>query len=224
MNAEHFEPIVILGIIGTATFYGRFVLQWIVSELRQQSVMPPAFWYMSAAGSVLLLAFGILSHSLLGTLGQNINVVIYGRNISHIWREKEILTPFRDRMLHVLTFTFAGVGLCAVAWLAWREWHTNTDKSVDEAREAWGWLILGLVGQALFAARFILQWIATERAKRSVVPRAFWFLSFFAATFQCIAYYQREELIFATGMAFTVFIYTRNIWFIYVHKAETQIS
>ena len=213
-----------LGILGSVIFYGRFLLQWIVSEIQKQSVMPTGFWYMSAVGSVMLLTFGILTHSLLGTLGQNMNVVIYGRNISHIWREKGILTPARAALLHIFTLGFAAVGLCAVVWLAWREWHTYDDSPPAQAREALGWLILGLTGQALFAARFLLQWIATERAKRSVVPRAFWFLSFFAATFQCAAFFQRQEYVFAVGMAFTVFIYTRNIWFIYTNKTETQTT
>ena len=222
MNPESVSPILVLGIIGSVVFYGRFLVQWVVSEVRKQSVMPTVFWYMSAVGSVMLLSFGILNQSLLGTLGQNLNVVIYGRNITHIWREREVLTPTRKTFLNLFMVGAATVGMCAVGWLAWREWQGYGEQSAAETREAVGWLILGLLGQALFAARFILQWVATERAKRSVVPRAFWFLSFFAASFQSVAFLQRDQMVFAVGMAFTVFIYARNIWFIYRDDTETQ--
>ena len=207
--------ILALGVIGGLIFYGRFLVQWIVSEIQKQSVMPVAFWYMSAVGSVMLLVYGILSQSLLGTLGQNINVVIYGRNIAHIWRERETLTPGVSRLLHATMGIIACIGLIAVASLVIREWNLQAEKPVSDSQVAWAWLFVGLIGQALFALRFILQWFVTERAKRSIVPNAFWFISFFAALFQCAAFIQREEWIFAAGMILTVFIYGRNIWFIY---------
>jgi lipid-A-disaccharide synthase-like uncharacterized protein len=215
MNDPVNTLILALGIIGGLIFYGRFLVQWVTSEIQKQSVMPVVFWYMSAVGSVMLLVYGILSQSLLGTLGQNINVVIYGRNIAHIWRERDTLTPTTSMILHVTMGIIASVGLLAVLQLGLREWQVQGEKSATESQVAWAWLFVGLVGQGLFAARFILQWIMTERAKRSVVPNAFWFLSFFAALFQCAAFIQRERWIFAAGMVLTVFIYSRNIWFIY---------
>ena len=41
----------------------------------------------------------------------------------------------------------------------------------------WLWLGIGFLGQALFSARFLVQWLASERARRSIMPRAFWFFS-----------------------------------------------
>lgn len=213
--------ILALGVVGGLIFYGRFMVQWIVSEIQKKSVMPVAFWYMSAIGSVMLLVYGILSQSLLGTLGQNINVVIYGRNIAHIWRERETLTPGVSRLLHVTMGVIACIGLIAVANLVIREWNLQAEKPASESQVAWAWLFVGLVGQGLFALRFILQWIVTEREKRSVVPNAFWFISFFAALFQSAAFIQREQWVFAIGMVLTVFIYSRNIWFIYRGPSAT---
>ncbi|MFP6582995.1 MAG: lipid-A-disaccharide synthase N-terminal domain-containing protein [Candidatus Hydrogenedentota bacterium] len=213
--------ILALGVVGGLVFYGRFIVQWIASERKKRSAMPIVFWYMSAVGSVMLLTYGILDRSLLGTLGQNINVIIYGRNIAHIWRDEDRLTPTTSRILHLAMGIIAIIGLIAVVQLSLREWQVQSDKSPLESQTAWAWLILGLVGQGLFAARFILQWIVTERAKRSIIPNAFWFLSFFAALFQCAAFVQREKWVFAIGMALTVFIYSRNIWFIYRGQPST---
>jgi lipid-A-disaccharide synthase-like uncharacterized protein len=219
-DAEN-KLVLALGVIGGLIFYGRFIVQWIVSERKKQSVMPIPFWYMSALGSVMLLTYGILDRSLLGTLGQNINVVIYGRNIAHIWRDEDRLTPTTSRLLHLAMGIIACVGLFAVIQLSLREWQVQAEKSPVESQIAWAWLMLGLVGQGLFALRFILQWIVTERAKRSIIPNAFWFISFFAALFQCAAFIQREKWVFAVGMALTVFIYSRNIWFIYRDQSST---
>ncbi|MED5500275.1 MAG: lipid-A-disaccharide synthase N-terminal domain-containing protein, partial [Pseudomonadota bacterium] len=43
--------------------------------------------------------------------------------------------------------------------------------------QEWLWVTIGFIGQALFSARFIIQWLASERARRSVIPIAFWFFS-----------------------------------------------
>lgn len=77
------------------------------------------------------------------------------------------------------------------------------------------WLIVGFLGQALFGSRFLLQWIASEREKRSVVPRAFWFCSIAGgATLLSYAVY-RMDPVFICGQALGIFIYARNLYFIY---------
>ncbi len=207
-----------LGVTAASIFYGRFILQWIASEYQKKSVMPTLFWYMSVVGSVMLLTFGILDQSLLGIIGQNINVVIYGRNIVHIWRERGTLTPMTSAILHLTMFTIAAVGLFFVVRFAYLEWGTQNEKDSAESKIGWAWLAVGLLGQALFALRFILQWITTEKHKRSIVPNIFWIISLIAALLQCSAFVQREKWIFAIGMAITVLIYSRNIWFVYWKK------
>ncbi|MFD2190437.1 lipid-A-disaccharide synthase N-terminal domain-containing protein [Pistricoccus aurantiacus] len=73
------------------------------------------------------------------------------------------------------------------------------------------WLIVGFVGQGLFSARFIVQWLASERAKRSVVPIAFWFFSLGGgATLLAYAIYRRDP-VFILGQAAGLFIYARNL-------------
>jgi lipid-A-disaccharide synthase-like uncharacterized protein len=73
------------------------------------------------------------------------------------------------------------------------------------------WLIVGFLGQALFSARFIVQWVASERARRSVVPRAFWLFSLGGgATLLAYAVYRRDP-VFIVGQAAGLFIYLRNL-------------
>jgi lipid-A-disaccharide synthase-like uncharacterized protein len=77
------------------------------------------------------------------------------------------------------------------------------------------WLAIGLLGQALFSARFLVQWIASERRRRSVVPRAFWYFSVGGGlTLLAYAIYRRDP-VFIIGQGAGVFVYARNLWFIY---------
>ena len=77
------------------------------------------------------------------------------------------------------------------------------------------WLGVGLVGQALFSARFLVQWIASERRKRSVVPRAFWYFSVGGGvTLLAYALYRRDP-VFILGQGAGLFVYARNLWFIH---------
>lgn len=77
------------------------------------------------------------------------------------------------------------------------------------------WLTVGFLGQGLFATRFLVQWLASERRKRSVIPRAFWFLSIAGGlTLLSYAIYRRDP-VFIVGQVTGVFIYARNLWFIY---------
>ena len=73
------------------------------------------------------------------------------------------------------------------------------------------WIAVGFLGQAFFSARFLVQWLASERAKRSVVPIAFWFLSLGGgATLLAYAIY-RADPVFIVGQGAGLFIYLRNL-------------
>lgn len=81
---------------------------------------------------------------------------------------------------------------------------------VRDPRRAW--LAVGLLGQACFSARFVVQWIVSERRGRSVVPESFWYLSLGGgATPLTYALYVGDPM-FIMGQAFGLLIYVRNIW------------
>jgi lipid-A-disaccharide synthase-like uncharacterized protein len=73
------------------------------------------------------------------------------------------------------------------------------------------WLAFGIVAQLLFTGRFLVQWLASEKAGRSVVPMAFWFLSIAGGTMTLIYGLVKREPVIIMGQAFAVFIYVRNI-------------
>lgn len=85
------------------------------------------------------------------------------------------------------------------------------------------WVIVGFFGQAFFSARFLIQWIVSERAKKSIVPTAFWLFSIGGgATLLAYSIY-REDPVFIAGQGTGLLIYFRNIQFILKHrKAEAE--
>lgn len=96
------------------------------------------------------------------------------------------------------------------AWLA-----------VDGWTEFW-WVAVGLGGQLLFTARFLVQWIASERARNSVVPVAFWYFSLGGGLILLAYAIYRKDPVFILGQTTGVFIYARNLWLIHAHRSRGE--
>ena len=79
----------------------------------------------------------------------------------------------------------------------------------------YAWLAIGLLGQALFSARFLVQWIASERKKQSVVPRQFWYFSIGGGLTLLVYALYRRDPVFILGQGAGLFVYARNLYFIH---------
>ncbi len=83
------------------------------------------------------------------------------------------------------------------------------------ASEPWLWLALGFLGQGLFSARFVVQWLASEKKGESVVPVSFWYLSI-AGSLTVLAYaIYRFDPVFMLAYGFNSFVYVRNLMLIF---------
>ena len=201
----------ILGMAGALIFYSRFYLQWLASEREGQSTIPEVFWHMSTIGSLALLVYAIATQSPLGALGQCFNLVVYARNLVHIWRNRLAVSPRTIWLIHFLVGAVTIVSIAFVASVWTHEFHVNREAAPAVARQTWLWLGVGVIGQILFACRFLVQWVATERNCASTVPVAFWYLSVVATVLQIACFVQRAEWIFAVGSAAVILIYFRNL-------------
>jgi lipid-A-disaccharide synthase-like uncharacterized protein len=76
------------------------------------------------------------------------------------------------------------------------------------------WLVFGLAAQLVFGSRFLLQWIASERAGRSVMPLSFWFLSIAGGMMTLVYGLVRREPVIIFGQALSTIIYLRNLMLI----------
>jgi lipid-A-disaccharide synthase-like uncharacterized protein len=83
------------------------------------------------------------------------------------------------------------------------------------------WLSIGLIGQALFSARFFVQWLTSEREKKSVFPIAFWYFSIGGGVTLLAYAIHKEDPVFIIGQASGLFIYLRNLYFVVYERKLT---
>jgi lipid-A-disaccharide synthase-like uncharacterized protein len=82
------------------------------------------------------------------------------------------------------------------------------------------WLSVGFAAQAMFSMRFVIQWLASEKARRSVVPETFWYFSFAGGLMLFIYAIYRMDPVFILGQGSGLLIYARNIHFIMLARRE----
>src|SRR5437879_12969999 len=85
-----------------------------------------------------------------------------------------------------------------------------------------GWVALGFVAQAFFTMRFVVQWIASERARKSVIPVAFWFFSIGGGALLLIYALYRRDPVSIAGQALGLLVYIRNVYFLLVNGKQAS--
>lgn len=86
-----------VGFTGQLVFTGRFLVQWIASERKGQSIVPVAFWYLSILGSWLLLLYAVYRRDPVIIAGQSLGVIVYSRNLMLIHQGKRANAASRTR-------------------------------------------------------------------------------------------------------------------------------
>jgi lipid-A-disaccharide synthase-like uncharacterized protein len=82
------------------------------------------------------------------------------------------------------------------------------------------WVLLGFAAQAFFTMRFAVQWIASERVGRSVIPIAFWWFSIGGGLLLFVYALYRRDPVFIAGQGFGVLVYLRNLYFVMRERRE----
>lgn len=212
----------VFGLLGAVIFQGRFYLQWLASERAKKSIVPLEFWYMSSVGALMLLTYGVHKKEPVGVLSFAFNIVVYARNLVHIWRNRGRLTKTMHTAIHAGVALTALVAAYFVITVWMHQYEVTRAATRVEAQKTWFWIAVGTAGTAMFAGRFLIQWIATERARTSVIPNVFWYLSLGATFLQLASYTQRAQWVFALGSAASIVIYARNLWFIHRGAGESM--
>lgn len=80
------------------------------------------------------------------------------------------------------------------------------------------WVMVGFVGQMMFTARFLVQWLASEKQRRSVIPVMFWYFSLGGGLILFLYALYRRDPVFILGQSTGLIIYIRNLWLIRAEK------
>ena len=188
-----------VGYLGHALFFTRFFIQWIVSEKKKESVVPISFWFCSVVGSLLALYYSIHIQDPVFIVGMSISFLIAIRNLMLIYQ-----IPLHKRPL----FWVAAAIILASFYPVYR-FGTAADE---------GLVWLGFVGQAIFTARFVIQWIVSEKKNRSVMPATFWYCSIIGGGIRLIYAVDIGSLVFILGNGVGLIVYARNLMLIYRKK------
>lgn len=84
------------------------------------------------------------------------------------------------------------------------------------------WLAFGLLGQAIFGGRFIIQWIASEKRGESHIPLVFWYLSIVGGLITTAYAIHKRDAVFIIGQASGLLVYIRNLMLIYARRNPAQ--
>ena len=84
------------------------------------------------------------------------------------------------------------------------------------------WIVFGFAGQMLFGARFLVQWICSEKKKQSYIPLIFWYFSIGGGLILLVYAIYRKDPVFIVGQAMGLIVYVRNLMLIHQRKKSTQ--
>jgi lipid-A-disaccharide synthase-like uncharacterized protein len=83
----------IVGFVGQGLFTARFLVQWLASEKKGDTVVPVAFWWLSLLGGINLLVYAISQRDPVFTVGQSLGMLVYVRNLMLKFRKKSAVEP-----------------------------------------------------------------------------------------------------------------------------------
>lgn len=110
-------------------------------------------------------------------------------------------------------------GAVAVSWLLVTVFPFLPDTLPDHPEQVM--IVVGFGGQFLFAMRFIIQWIRSEGARKSVIPVVFWYFSIGGGSVLLLYAIWRQDPVIICGQGLGLFIYARNLFFVYREARET---
>tara|TARA_X000000950_G_C13763790_1_gene598016 strand:+ start:228 stop:533 length:306 start_codon:yes stop_codon:yes gene_type:complete len=84
------------------------------------------------------------------------------------------------------------------------------------------WLAIGFIGQTIFASRFLIQWIVSERASKSIIPNIFWWISIVGSLILLSYAIHKQDPVFIVGQSCGFLIYTRNLYLIKKNRKKQK--
>ena len=191
-----------VGMVGQVLFAARMFVQWFHSEKAGRPLSPVLFWQLSLLGGIVFFAYGILRKDFAIVLGQLLTYFIYIRNL-HLKRQWLTVTALFRWVVYL-------VPVASLAYLFSSAPGNLQDILGNAAIPLW-LKVWGTVGQLVFAARFVVQWLDSEARSESVFSTAFWIISVVGSSMVVVyAVFRRDPVLFL-GQAGGVAIYLRNL-------------
>ncbi|MCH9632834.1 MAG: hypothetical protein S4CHLAM6_11770 [Chlamydiae bacterium] len=207
-----------LGTLATIPFGLRSVLQWFLSEYKKKSHVTVAFWTLSIAGNVLMLAHYLVQVQFHLYFIRFFPFYFAFRQYALMkGRAKPFSWKRLIKSLTVITFSFTILFMIRVyAEYGNLRWISNPlmpwSKSIRDVSSLWH--VLGFIGATLFMSRLWLQWWQSEKASQSILPSSFWWISLIGASLTLSYALYIQDLVTALGYSLGLIPYVRNLMLI----------
>ena len=201
-----------LGFIAQFFFSARVIIQWFYTEKEARVITPTIYWILSLTASFLFFMYGYFRDDFAIMFGQFIGYYIYIRNLQLQNKWSNFNITIRQILI-----------LLPIIVCIERAWNSNffDFDSLFYNPDIPQWLLyLGVVSQITFTFRYIYQWMSSEISKKSHLPLGFWTISILGAILIIIySVFRKDPVLFFSHIA-GIFMYSRNIYFIYLNKDE----
>lgn len=215
-----------LGFIPSLFFGARFLLQWLFSEKKGESIVPKTFWSLSFFGNLTLAIHSMIQMQAHILVMQIINGFIALRNINLMGMPKK-RWRLQSFLISMLAAIFVSLLMLFVFCLNQDNgsffrvpiapWDKGEGQSVS-----WIWHLLGSTGLLLFSTRFIIQWFLAEKAGKSILGKSFWWTSLLGDIL-CLAYFVKlGDSVNFIGPIFGLIPYVRNLMLIYKKRGAYE--
>lgn len=191
-----------IGFTAQILFSGRTIYQWISSEKAKKVIAPRFFWQLSLFASFLLFVYGHFRDDFSIMLGQSLTYFIYIRNIQ--LQNQWVKFPKLIRAF-ILLFPVAVV----IYFFNNNEIDLHLLFNHDDIPVLL--LVLGIIGQLIFASRFIYQWTYSEKKRFSSLPKGFWLISLIGSILILTYGILRLDPVLIFGHVFGIVVYLRNL-------------
>lgn len=228
MNDVWREIIYPLGYLSSLAFGGRFLLQWITSEVQQKSVVTRAFWRLSLIGNVMLMLHSFFQLQFHVCLIQACSAIISWRNLN-LMEDRSEQVRFRSvLMLFFATIVSITAGFLLQGWLSASgsiEWFRLPTVAWDDPTPIVTplWHAIGFIGLILFSSRFWVQWWLAERQRTSTLGPLFWWLSISGGILTLIYFIRIDDPVNIIGPAVGLIPYIRNLMLIYQVRPHAPV-
>jgi len=210
------------GFIASLLFGLRFLVQWIASERKRQSVVPPLFWYLSVAGNITLMLHTLVQLQFPVALLQSQHTIFSWRNINlSSPRPAKITTVYLLLILSALvvfTLFIAQQRLVSGSEIIW--WRSI--RPLEHSPPVWMDLI-GILGIGAFSCRFWIQWWEAEKKGHTVLSSRFWAISLFGSFASCFYFFHTFDPVNLIGPLLSLVPYARNLVLLKKKKCSCDV-
>ncbi len=184
-------------------FFSRFAVQLFLSEKSKASLSPTIFWQLSMLACCLMMTYGFLRDDFSIIEGQLISYFIYVRNLQlkNAWKSL-------PKVVRIMLFVLPIAAICFGVY----HYDEVLKPLFSNPSIPLSWLILGTIGQTIFASRFIYQWLYSEYKKESIFPLGFWVISIVGSAIITSYAIFTKDIVLLVGQGFGLLVYSRNFY------------